>query len=166
MHFVCSTKSDKDGRFAFSCVPPGAFVVVPSYSSGGVHFDVAPSIVQIAVVNSPKKFDVRLSSRLKGFMVYFLQFQKPFEVKGFSVVGKVLMDAKGKAAAGVDVIVNGQKAATTDQSGKYTLQQITTGKYTIGAKTADVEFGSIDVELSPNNAIVPDVVAKGCVPAD
>uniref|UniRef100_A0A914VZ87 Nodal modulator 3 n=1 Tax=Plectus sambesii TaxID=2011161 RepID=A0A914VZ87_9BILA len=143
LHFVCSTKSDKDGRFAFPCVPPGDFVVIGSYSSGGVQFDVVPSTASITVANSP------------------IKFQSPFEIKGFSVVGKVLIDSTGKGAANVDVVVNGRKTAKTDQSGKYTLQQITTGKYTIGAESTDVEFGSVEVQLAPSNAVIPDVVAKG-----
>lgn len=67
---------------------------------------------------------------------------------------------QGQGISNVKISVDGRDVTTTDDKGTYLLKQISSGKHKIEANLMDVEFSSLDVELSPKNHRISDLVAK------
>ena len=116
----CSAATDSSGIYSFDSVPPGDYVVVVD----GKNFEVEPSAgVPVSVAHG--------SSIVSAALI----------IKSFSVAGKVL-DSAGAGVAGADVMVDGQKLATSDASGSYTLRTLA-GTYTITAEKEHMVFATL-----------------------
>eukprot|EP00697_Spironema_sp_BW2_P008373 gnl/Spiro4/22956_TR11332_c0_g1_i1.p1 gnl/Spiro4/22956_TR11332_c0_g1~~gnl/Spiro4/22956_TR11332_c0_g1_i1.p1 ORF type:complete len:1203 (+),score=379.97 gnl/Spiro4/22956_TR11332_c0_g1_i1:30-3611(+) len=140
---LCWTTSNDKGVFSFSDVPVGAYVVVPHYKSQFTTFELVPSEVAVVVAHST------------------YTVPEAFQVAGFSVSGTVT-DSKGVGIEGASISVDGvHRGVITDASGKYQLDQITSGSYLIEASKVHYEFPPVEKwRISPNVPSLPPLVAS------
>lgn len=89
-----------------------------------------------------------------------IELEGSFEVTGFSVFGRVLINEHGFGVANAKVILNGQVAATTHSDGTYTLKNINANTYTITAEADNVQFDERSVKISMMNPSIPDIVVS------
>ena len=86
-------------------------------------------------------------------------------VKAGATVSGTVKDDKGTAVSGATVTLTGgtEKTATTDGSGKYTFSDVSTGTYTVKAKSSDGSLnGSASVTVKADSISNADVtIAKG-----
>lgn len=87
---------------------------------------------------------------LKKFLMWYDYFDLREETLFF----------KGQGVNGAEVFINDKFSSQTNQNGDYLLERMSAGKYKITAKREGVEFTSVEVELSPKNHRIPDVVAS------
>jgi hypothetical protein len=135
----CMAESDKDGVFSFPALPPGQYTLVPHYRREQIVFEVHPPSLSLTVTNDS------------------ITVQPSFEVQGFTVSGRVLFSEQGSGVNKAQVFVNGHLAATTDQSGTYTLSNITTGSYHLLVEADKLEFTQVTASISPSDPYLPDL---------
>lgn len=86
-------------------------------------------------------------------------------VKAGATVSGTVTDDKGKAVSDATVTLTGgtEKTATTDGSGTYTFSDVSTGTYTVKAKSSDGTLnGSAEITVKADSILNADVtVAKG-----
>lgn len=75
--------------------------------------------------------------------------------------GRVLQAADGPGVRNAKVKLNGKEVATTGSDGKYTLDNIQAGTYTIQVTADDLLFKDHIVKISLSNPALPDVVVSG-----
>ncbi|BES94845.1 nodal modulator [Nesidiocoris tenuis] len=136
---ICHVTSNSQGSFTFPQVSPGEFVLVPHYKgSKSTKFDVHPRSLQI---------NVRHSS---------LHLNSPFQVKGFTVTGRVLWSPNGKPMNGATIYLNGNVVGKTDADGVYTLESMQAGTYLVKVEAENVVFKESEVKIS--STTLPDLV--------
>lgn len=89
----------------------------------------------------------------------------PVTVNPGATVSGTVTDDKGKAVSDATVTLTGgtEKTATTDGSGTYTFSDVSTGTYTVKAKSSDGTLnGSAEITVKADSILNADVtVAKG-----
>ncbi|XP_061181394.1 BOS complex subunit NOMO1-like [Saccostrea echinata] len=140
---LCYVVSGEDGSFVFPSLPVGDFFIVPFYKGEHIRFDVAPGKLDFHVPHSP------------------FTIPEVFQVKGFSVTGKVLESSKGSGVGGAKVLIDGKQQATTEAGGKYHLENMKTGTYRIQVQKDNVFFDEISVKITPNTPQIQDIIASG-----
>ena len=140
--YLCHVSSDKNGLFRFPTVPVGSYVLVPFYGSNNIKFDVNPKEMSFEVFNENIRIDT------------------VFQIEGFSVSGRVLVDQKGVPNAEVnfrDQTTGRQLTVTTQTNGVYNLENVKTGTYMISVVAKHMHFEPLLVKISPISAIIPDI---------
>lgn len=82
------------------------------------------------------------------------------QVQGFSVSGKVRVSEEGPGVPQAEVFLGGSRAATTDASGTFHLENMKAGQYVIHVKAPGMTFDPFPVRVSPNTPELPAVVAS------
>ncbi|XP_067008353.2 BOS complex subunit NOMO1 [Anabrus simplex] len=137
---LCHVKSDDSGRFVFPCLPPGQYRVMPHYEGPqSIKFDVRPVQVAFVVAHDSVKINTK------------------FQVKGFSVSGRVLSRRGGKGIAGAVILLDGNINSYTKEDGSYHLENMQAGSYSLQVKAADMEFKGIQVKITPNTPQLDDI---------
>ncbi|XP_001654625.2 nodal modulator 1 isoform X1 [Aedes aegypti] len=131
------------GTFTFPGVSSGRYRVVPVFNNKAIKFHIRPEAIEFEVGRDG------------------LRLAESFEVTGFSVSGKVLQAADGPGVRNAKVKLNGKEVATTGSDGKYTLDNIQAGTYTIQVTADDLQFKDHIVKISLSNPALPDVVVSG-----
>lgn len=140
----CYTEPAKGtGSFTFVGVPTGKYRIVPHFNNAAIKFHIKPDAMEIEV----KRDAVKLVDS--------------FDVTGFSVGGRVLLAAGAGGVRNAKVKLNGKEVATTDSDGKYTLNNIQAGTYTIQVTADELQFKDHIVKISSSNPALPDVVVVG-----
>ena len=140
---IAKARSDDGGRVVFASVPQGCFVLVPSFAEQTTQFEFNPASLQVEVQH--------------GSVV----IEKPFEVVGFTVYGRVLLE-DGRPVQGVKVSVNGERAVETDGDGFYKIDKMKAGIYDVIAEKDNYEFKSLrNIQIAANSADLPDIIVRG-----
>lgn len=142
LHFLCTVTSGADGQFVFPAVPPGSYKLLPFYKAERIEFDIAPRQVVFSVKHGSHRFPNK------------------FQVQGFSVSGKVQVSEGGPGVPQAEVFLGGSRAATTDASGTFHLENMKAGQYVIHVKAPGMTFDPFPVRVSPNTPELPAVVAS------
>ncbi|KAL1122190.1 hypothetical protein AAG570_003595, partial [Ranatra chinensis] len=138
---LCHVTSDLLGKFVFPQVPPGDYILVPYYTTGtgrSTKFDVHPRVLHFSVGHGS------------------LKLSTPFQVKGFTVSGKVLWSTGGKPIADASVLIDGRIVAKTGPDGVYHLESMRAGNYKLKIEAPGVEFTVSDVKVTATT--LPDMV--------
>lgn len=141
---LCHVQSDSQGAFGFTRLPPGQYRVVPFYQG-------------------PKNLKFDLDPIAQDFLVSHGSVILPtdFQIKGFTVSGRVLFTPNGPGVPHAYVLVNNQVKTETDESGYYSLDTMQAGTYSIEAASDKLRFSSLNVKVSPSSAQLPDLVPWG-----
>lgn len=122
---LCISRSNEKGHFVFTSIPSGEYSVVPYYKG----FRVAPSELKVTVEHGS------------------VEVSQSFKVKGFSIKGTVVDNSKS-GISGAVVYVNGKKTTVTNEKGEYTLDEMSSGKYTIEVEKERMLFkGHKDLQV-------------------
>lgn len=137
---LCVINSGADGQYSFDNLPCGEYTLVPSHKKTNTKFDVSPEFLDVSLGHG-------------NALV-----AEPFQVMGFSIQGRVI-DVSSNGLEGATISLNGQDKAVTRADGTYTLERMTTGKYTITARKSHMFFHDLkEFALSPSVPAVPDIV--------
>ena len=66
------------------------------------------------------------------------------------MAGSVKLSPDSKGIEGAEILVNGKSLATTDATGKFLLEKMTVGHYTVGVRKNGYAFDQIKVQLVPS----------------
>lgn len=138
---LCHVVSDEKGVFLFGSVSPGTYVLTPFFQSDTTKYEVTPDKQEIVVGHE----DITL--------------QQPFKVEGFSISGIVRKSAGKDPVVGAKVVLDKTRSATTDTEGRYTFQNVQSGKHKIRVTTDKFEFDETVVSVSPQRPTVADILA-------
>ena len=143
---VCVVKTDDKGRFTFPSVPCGAFVVAPFVSSSNT-FQFDTDHRELSIDHSSKPFSVA-----------------PFTLTGMTVSGNVF-SAKSKPISDAQVTLTSSSSssftATTTIDGKYTIEKVPIGKYSVKTEKKGHHFPTLNVDVSARHSTaVPDAVVS------
>ncbi|XP_058459551.1 BOS complex subunit NOMO3 [Malaya genurostris] len=140
----CYVEANKaTGKFTFPSVSTGKYRVVPHFTSKDIQFHIRPEAMEFTVGRDS------------------VDLSESFEVTGFSVSGKVLLASSGPGVASAKVKLNGREIATTGSDGKYLLDNIQAGTYTIQVSADDLQFKDHIVKISLSKPALPDIVVAG-----
>nr|XP_031847877.1 nodal modulator 3 [Nomia melanderi] len=131
---ICHVVSDRNGKFVFPIVSPGEYKLVPYYAGGQTKFDVQPSELNFKVDHS--SVVLRLG----------------FKVTGFTVYGFVRTAIDGDPLPGAKIFLSQKEVATSDANGKYVLDNMKAGQYSLKAETDDMLFIEKSVKISPSSS--------------
>uniref|UniRef100_A0A7E4W2T9 Carboxypeptidase regulatory-like domain-containing protein n=1 Tax=Panagrellus redivivus TaxID=6233 RepID=A0A7E4W2T9_PANRE len=137
--YVYTAKTSASGASDFPCLPPGEYVITPSFAANGVSFSFEPTS--------------------NTFTMKSENSEVVFAVSGFSTAGAV--KAAGKPIVGASVLLNGKVVAETDAQGSYQLKNVKSGSVKLTAQKKDLEFTTHSIELTPSKPALPVIeVAK------
>ncbi|XP_049779932.1 nodal modulator 3 [Schistocerca cancellata] len=137
---LCHVTSDDHGTFLFPSIPPGKYRVVPHYEGPhSIKFDVRPIHVDFTVSHDS------------------LKIKKPFQVKGFSVSGKLLLGPDGKGIEGATILLDGSIRSVTKSDGSYHLENMQAGTYKLQVVASDMQFQDTPVKITPNTPQLADI---------
>lgn len=114
---LCHVTSDDSGRFTFPSLSPGDYKLIPYYAGAQTKFDVQPP---------------ELSFKVSHGSVVLAQ---DFKVTGFTVDGLVRSATNGNPIPGAKIFLSQKEVAVTDKNGKYVLDNMKTGQYTLRAES-------------------------------
>ncbi|RZF33121.1 hypothetical protein LSTR_LSTR016867 [Laodelphax striatellus] len=137
---ICHVVSDTSGRFSFPCLPSGKYVVIPHYKGAqNIKFDVQPPLLEFAVEHDS------------------VALPTPFQVKGFSVSGRVLWSKDGKPMAKATILMKNKVVAVTQTDGTFHLDSMRAGTYLLSVKADDVLFKETEVKVTPKSPVLDDI---------
>uniref|UniRef100_A0A1L8DPQ2 Putative metalloproteinase-related collagenase pm5 n=2 Tax=Nyssomyia neivai TaxID=330878 RepID=A0A1L8DPQ2_9DIPT len=138
---LCVSMSDNEaGDFTFSGVNPGKYLIKPFFPQADVKYNIEPEFIEVLV----EKDTVSL--------------QQHFEVKGFSVTGRILTSTNGKGIKNAIVKLNGIEVAVTQDDGTYKFENIKSGMYVIQVTADNVQFADESVEIVASNPRIRDII--------
>jgi len=136
----CATQSGSDGKFSFSNIPYGNFLIKSKYKNQYVSYALDPESLKIDVQH-------------KDYVI-----SKPIEVTNFSIYGRVI-DSSGRGIPNVTIKIDGQVRAITDVSGIYRLEKLTSGHYDLEAQADDMFFEPLtNIRITAHLNSLPDLV--------
>lgn len=106
----------------FPSLSPGDYKLVPHYAGAQTKFDVQPP---------------ELSFKVSHSSVILAQ---DFKVTGFTVGGLVRSSTNGSPLAGAKIFLSQKEIAITDENGKYVLDNMKAGQYTLRAESGKREY--------------------------
>ncbi|XP_073985905.1 BOS complex subunit NOMO3 isoform X2 [Rhodnius prolixus] len=135
---ICHVASNANGIFIFPQLQPGQYLLVPHYKGAkSTKFDVHPRTLPFTVTHDS------------------LQLTTSFEVKGFTVSGKVLWSENGKPMSDASIYLNGKEVTKTGIDGVYNLESMRAGTYKIKVEKSLVEFEESEIKMS--STTLPDL---------
>ncbi|CAD1476709.1 unnamed protein product [Heterotrigona itama] len=134
---LCHVVSDKSGKFVFPSLSPGEYKLVPYYAGAQTKFDVQPPELSFKVNHSS------------------IILRQGFKVTGFTVNGVVRVANDGDPLPGAKVLLFQKQVAVTDKHGKYVLDNMKAGQYTLRAESEDLMFDDKLVKISPSSPEFP-----------
>ncbi|XP_025074789.1 nodal modulator 3 [Pogonomyrmex barbatus] len=137
---LCHVISDSAGKFVFPSLSPGDYKLVPHYAGVQTKFDVQPP---------------ELSFKVSHNSVVLAQ---NFKVTGFTVGGLVRSSTNGNPLPGAKIFLSQKEVAVTDKNGKYILDNMKAGQYTLRAESANVQFSEKTVKISPTSPELPVLI--------
>lgn len=114
---LCHVTSDNSGRFVFPSLSPGEYKLVPHYAGLQTKFDVQPPVLSFKVSHNS------------------VTLQQDFKVTGFTVGGLVLSSTNGSPLSEAKIFLSQKEVALTDRNGRYVLDNMKTGQYTLRAES-------------------------------
>ncbi|KYQ48115.1 Nodal modulator 3 [Trachymyrmex zeteki] len=137
---LCHVTSDNTGRFIFPSLSPGDYKLIPHYAGAQTKFDVQPPELSFKVSHNS------------------VVLTPDFKVTGFTVGGLVLSATNGNPLQGAKIFLSHKEVAVTDKNGKYVLDNMKAGQYTLKAESANVQFSERTVKISPTSPELPVLV--------
>ncbi|KYM94379.1 PREDICTED: nodal modulator 3 [Cyphomyrmex costatus] len=137
---LCHVTSDNTGRFIFPSLSPGNYKLIPHYAGIQTKFDVQPPELSFKVSHNSAVLT------------------PDFKVTGFTVGGLVHSSTNGNPLQGAKIILSNKEVAITDKNGKYVLDNMKAGQYTLKAESANVQFSERTVKISPTSPELPILV--------
>ncbi|KAK1126581.1 hypothetical protein K0M31_004211 [Melipona bicolor] len=137
---LCHVVSDKSGKFVFPSLSPGEYKLVPYYAGAQTKFDVQPPELSFKVNHSS------------------IVLRQGFKVTGFTVNGIVRVANDGDPLPGAKVFLSQKQVAITDEHGKYVLDNMKTGQYTLKAESENLIFDDKLVKISPSSPELPVLI--------
>ncbi|XP_043257934.1 uncharacterized protein LOC122400490 [Colletes gigas] len=134
---LCHVMSDKSGKFVFPSLSPGEYKLVPYYAGAQTKFDVQPTELVFKVNHNS------------------VVLRQGFKVTGFTVSGIVLTATNGDPLPGAKILLSQKEVATTDANGRYVLDNMKAGQYSLKAESNDVVFDEKSVKISPSSPELP-----------
>ncbi|XP_076659789.1 uncharacterized protein LOC143363051 [Halictus rubicundus] len=131
---ICHVVSDKTGKFLFPSVSPGEYKLVPYYAGGQTKFDVQPAELSFKVNHNS------------------VVLRPGFKVTGFTVSGSVRIATDGDPLPGAKIFLSQKEVAVTDATGKYVLDNMKAGQYSLKAEADNVLFTEKLVKISPSSS--------------
>ena len=147
------TRSNAKGFYEFSEVRAGGpFFLTAFIREEHAKFTVEPKLLEVEVAHAPLLIDV------------------PFQVTGFSIVGKVV-DSKGDGVPGVRILLDAQEKGLTNEKGIYKLDEVSLGSYNTRAGSEPglyllegysdhYFFEPMKVKIDANSRSIPDLVVS------
>lgn len=114
---LCHVTSDNTGRFTFSSLSPADYKLVPHYADAQTKFDVQPPELSFKVSHDS------------------MILPQDFKVTGFTVGGLVCSSMNGNPLPGAKIFLSQKEVAITDENGKYVLDNMKAGQYTLRAES-------------------------------
>ncbi|XP_059614137.1 BOS complex subunit NOMO1 [Phlebotomus argentipes] len=140
---LCVSSSDsKTGTFTFNGVNPGKYLIKPFFPQSDIKYNIEPEFLEVIV----EKDTVKLAQH--------------FEVKGFSVAGRILTSKNGKGVKNAVVKLDGIEVAITEEDGQYKFENIKSGTHTIQVTADNVQFTDHTINIAANNPRIPDIVVS------
>lgn len=134
---LCHVVSDKSGKFVFPSLSPGDYKLIPYYAGAQTKFDVQPPELTFKVNHNS------------------IVLRQGFKVTGFTVHGVVRTAINGDPLRGAKVFLSQKEVAITDQHGKYVLDNMKAGQYSLKAESENVQFEEKLVKVSPSSPELP-----------
>lgn len=120
---ACVVRTDKSGMWTLQGAPDGKYTVVVASESTGIVTSFTPSQQTVTVAGASVSVPT-------------------VAVSGFALSGSVL-NLSEQPMAGVDILVDGQKATKTDAKGAYTLRALAAGTHDITASAPHIQFAGL-----------------------
>ncbi|KAJ8983444.1 hypothetical protein NQ317_013207 [Molorchus minor] len=162
-----TTVTNNEGKFFFTPVFPGKYVVSISHSK--VYGQFIRSLLRFRLQKVTQNYqknslivqgyDVSGKVKTNGEAVKdvtILLFAKD-GIVGFSIPGRVIK-SKNMPIPNAKVFLNGQEIIKTDSNGAYRLEKIKTGTYKLRAEADDVIFEETIVRINPSLQELPDLL--------
>ncbi|KOC70780.1 Nodal modulator 2 [Habropoda laboriosa] len=143
---LCHVASDRSGKFVFPSLSPGDYKLVPYYAGAQTKFDVQPPELSFKVSHNS------------------VALRQGFKVTGFTVNGLVRTAIDGDPLPAAKVFLSQKQIATTDANGKYVLDNMKAGQYTLKAESGTYPFLSSSpfitktVKISPSSPELPVLI--------
>ena len=137
---LCHVVSDKTGKFVFPSLSPGEYKLVPYYTGAQTKFDVQPPELSFKVNHNS------------------VVLRQGFRVTGFTVSGVVRTAINGDPLPGARIFLSQKEVAIADANGKYVLDNMKAGQYSVKAESKDVLFDERSVKISPSSPELPLLV--------
>uniref|UniRef100_A0A1B0DB56 ER membrane protein complex subunit 7 beta-sandwich domain-containing protein n=1 Tax=Phlebotomus papatasi TaxID=29031 RepID=A0A1B0DB56_PHLPP len=141
---ICISTSDlQSGSFVFSGVNPGKYLIKPFFTQTDIKYNIEPEFLEVLVEKDT------------------IEIPEHFEVKGFSVIGRVLTSKSSqKGIKNAIVKLDGIQVAATGDDGTYKFDNIKSGSHMIQVTAENVQFNDISVEIAANNPRIPDILVS------
>ncbi|CAL7942843.1 unnamed protein product [Xylocopa violacea] len=137
---LCHVVSDKSGKFVFPSLSPGEYKLVPYYAGAQTKFDVQPTELSFKVNHNS------------------VVLRQGFKVTGFTVNGIVRTAIDGDPLPGAKVLLSHKQVGVTNENGKYVLDNMKAGQYTLKAESEDLLFNEKLVKISPSSPELPILI--------
>lgn len=138
---LCYTTAS-NGKYVFKGANPGDYLIVPDVKSN-TKLHISPDFAKVTV----EKDSIDVSD--------------VFEITGFTVNGRVLTAPNGVGVKNAKILVNTEAKTVTDAEGKYTLDNIKAGTYTIQVLADNLEFKDSYAQISAPNPQIKDIFVSG-----
>ena len=122
---LCHVTSDNTGRFIFPSLSPGDYKLIPHYAGAQTKFDVQPPELSFKVSHNS------------------VVLTPDFKITGFTVGGLVRSAMNGNPLQGAKIFLSHKEVAVTDKNGKYVLDNMKAGQYTLKAESGIRNFTRI-----------------------
>lgn len=135
---ICYSITDAEGKFTFGVVPAGEYKLLALRKS--------PTTNQQTYNFKPeyRHFIVKHDS---------LFIDRAFELLSISVSGVLLTHTSGTPVRGARVLLSESAVASTDESGKYTLNGLSPGTYTVNFEHEHCKIEAISIAISQNGLV-------------
>ncbi len=132
--FICSTKTDSQGKYKFNNIAYGSYSLSARLESDHVQYVLKPATINVDLLQHKS-----------------IQIDEKFELNRVSSVRLGLFASSGRPLLATDtkVFLNGEPVASVG-SNQFELKNLDTGKYTLKIDTKDLFFDDVhfDVDLS------------------
>ncbi|KAL1492503.1 hypothetical protein ABEB36_010747 [Hypothenemus hampei] len=135
--FLCKAITSDSGDFIFPVVSAGNYFLAPYYKEQSVHFQ--PEKIEFSVQHSS------------------VSLNRNFEVVGFTIPGQVI-NLKNQPIPMANILLDGEEVAKSDESGKYKLEKLKVGTYSLKAEADKVLFTAVTINVEPSLAKLPNLI--------
>ncbi|XP_063993834.1 BOS complex subunit NOMO3 [Diachasmimorpha longicaudata] len=136
---LCHVTSDTSGKFRFPALTNGNYRLIAHYSAPQTKFHVQPSELTFTIDQGS------------------VTLPQEFRIIGFTVSGIVLLSSsKDKIPlSNAKIFISGKQVATTDTNGRYLIDKMKAGQYSLKIDAPDVKFDEVNVKISASSPELP-----------